>query len=217
MILPSDDLHHPLALVPGNASSSAPHEGTHWWLLFRVQGALYGIEAAPVREILALPQISPLSEAAPFVIGVVDVQGSFVPVIDLSLRLGRSPGTLRLSVHDSLILLEWKDVRCGLVVNEVLRVCAISPQEEQQPPTPALAGEQPLFIRSIARVDEGLAMLLQTENLLRLETGLSPSQTQPSPAQPGSAQPPVLARGRWLLCSGSEPRGARLVRGTRGA
>ena len=73
-------------------------------LLVSSRGALYGIEAARVREIHALPAISPLPRAPRFVAGIINVRGEIVLVIDLATRLGQTPCAPQLS--DGLVVLQ---------------------------------------------------------------------------------------------------------------
>lgn len=58
------------------------------FLIFRLGGSLFGVPALAVREIHGLPMLSPLPETAPFVIGVLNLRGAFVPVMDLGARIG---------------------------------------------------------------------------------------------------------------------------------
>jgi two-component system chemotaxis response regulator CheV len=67
-------------------------------LLFRLGGdangdhnELYGINVFKIREITAMPQITPIAESAPHMLGVVNLRGEVLPVIDLSGVIGCTP------------------------------------------------------------------------------------------------------------------------------
>ncbi|MFH1138980.1 MAG: chemotaxis protein CheW [Pseudomonadota bacterium] len=93
--------------------------------IFKAADKLYGAPAELVREVVHLPEVSPLEDAADFLIGVVNVRGRVVPVVDLCLRLGRKP--VRYSPTDSLVILEFKRRLVGLIVNELVEISHFEP------------------------------------------------------------------------------------------
>ena len=76
-----------------------------------------GFEALSVREVMALPQVTPLSEAAPLVAGAVNLRGRVVPILDLRAALGLeiTPPTAR----ENLVVLENTDQIVAVRVDEV--------------------------------------------------------------------------------------------------
>jgi len=69
-------------------------------LLFRLGGAqgserseLFGINVFKVREIVAMPTVTTMAGAPPHVIGVVNLRGQVIPVIDLPAVVGCVPKT----------------------------------------------------------------------------------------------------------------------------
>lgn len=55
---------------------------------FRVDQALYGVAVDRVREILDLRPISPMPNAPAYLLGITDLRGDNIPVVDLRLLLG---------------------------------------------------------------------------------------------------------------------------------
>jgi len=53
------------------------------FLVFGNSGSLFAVTAQAVREIFALPEITPLEESPPCVVGVINLRGEIVPVMDL--------------------------------------------------------------------------------------------------------------------------------------
>ena len=107
------DRHDPLAGTSGTLA------------VFMAADKLYATPAELVKEVVNLPEVSPLEDSAEFVIGVVNVRGRVVPVIDLFLRLGRKP--IRYSPTDSLMILEYRRRLVGLVVNELVEISFFEP------------------------------------------------------------------------------------------
>jgi purine-binding chemotaxis protein CheW len=163
------------------------------YLLFSLRQSLYGVEALAVREILALPALTPLDEASRCVAGVVNLRGTLVPVIDLDLRFGREPGRYRL--EDRLVVIEWEGRLAGILVNDVLDVRRIDAAAIEAPPGARDARGAPCpvpgarpdrsmsvfippgtghrargaaFLSGIAKAEDALVMLLDVERLLAL-------------------------------------------------
>ena len=76
-----------------------------------------GFEALNVREVMALPQVTLLSEAAPLVAGAVNLRGRVVPLLDLRAALGLeiTPPT----ANENLVVLENAEQIVAVRVDEV--------------------------------------------------------------------------------------------------
>lgn len=134
-------------------------------LIFRLLDKLYGVNARLVREIVRLPEVTPVDEAPPFLVGVINLRGHVVPVMDLNVRLGRRPEPYPLS--DAVVVLERQGTAIGLIVSEVVEVRFLDEGELDPAPPFAAFDDQPRqhqFITRMARVDEELVMLLEPEH-----------------------------------------------------
>src|SRR5690349_14814383 len=94
-------------------------------LIFTLRGSVYGVPASAVREILWLPELTPVEESPRYVAGVLNLRGRIVPVIDLNIRFGLAPRRCRL--EDSVIILEGEGSLAGLIVTAVRDVWDIPP------------------------------------------------------------------------------------------
>ncbi|MFQ5398227.1 MAG: chemotaxis protein CheW [Anaerolineae bacterium] len=136
------------------------------FLVFGHHGACYGVDASLIREILALPELTPALESPGYIVGLFNLRGKIVPVMDLDLRTGRTPRPYRLS--DNVIILEWQSALQGLLVNEVHDVLSIPDAAVEAPPTYVQDQDQPAppsFFTGVAKSDLGLIMLLDPETL----------------------------------------------------
>jgi purine-binding chemotaxis protein CheW len=52
------------------------------FLVFNNSGSLFAVDALHVRETFSLPEITPLEETPPYVVGVINLRGRIVPVMD---------------------------------------------------------------------------------------------------------------------------------------
>ncbi|MCR4378544.1 MAG: chemotaxis protein CheW [Rhodospirillales bacterium] len=86
-------------------------------LIFALHETIFAIDARVVLETVWLPDLAQVAEMPPYVIGVFDLRGEIVPVIDLDLRLGREPWPYQLS--HCIIVLEFEGRPTGIVVSEI--------------------------------------------------------------------------------------------------
>ena len=138
------------------------------YLIFNLTDKLYGVDARLVRETVRLPEITPMEDAPGFILGVINLRGRVVPVLDLNCRLGRLPQAYyRLS--DSVVILEQSGIFLGLIVNEVLQVTRLGQTDiETIPSFEEFEPRRYRFIQNIAKLDESLVMLLAPHHLLHV-------------------------------------------------
>ena len=135
------------------------------FLIFRLGASLFGVPSLAVREIHALPALSPLQETAPFIVGVLNLHGGIVPVMDLSARFGYAPPPYRLD--DSLVVLNWSGADVAIIVNEVRSVGRIAASQIEAAPTHGRPRDLPApFIAGVTQIVDGIVMLLHLPHLL---------------------------------------------------
>lgn len=159
-----------------SASKHAPGMVTmneHSYLIFELGSAHYGMATIAVQEIFLLPEIIPTLEAAFGVIGMVNVRGDILPILDLHRVLGRP--SLPLQLTDWVIVVQGQGQRTGIVVQNVHNVQAIAPDTihtpfTYQPPT------QPSFslIGGIATLESTLITLINPASLGQFIAGIEP-------------------------------------------
>ncbi len=114
----------------------------------------YGIETLYVREIYPLVEFTPLPGTPPFVLGIANVRGQIVSVIDIK-RFFDLPQK-GLTNLNQLIVVRSQEIELGILADEVLGVRSIG-LEDLQPPLPTMTGIRGEFLRGISA--ERLAVL----------------------------------------------------------
>lgn len=135
-------------------------------LIFSLHGLHYGVDAYLVQEIFYLPELTPIAEAPDDIVGVLNLRGKILPVMDLDLRSGHQPQECHLS--DSVIVLEWEELRIGIIVNSVHEVKNINSETIEG--ETSYGRERKInsrFIAGVAKVDADIIMLLNHDKLLR--------------------------------------------------
>ncbi|NEP17973.1 MAG: hypothetical protein F6J97_13885 [Leptolyngbya sp. SIO4C1] len=77
----------------------------------------FSINAAYVEAVFALPDIILLPEAAPDIVGALNLRGELIPILDLNISLGRAAADYQVS--DSLIVLNQNQLRAGVIASTI--------------------------------------------------------------------------------------------------
>ncbi|BCM92581.1 chemotaxis protein CheW [Abditibacteriota bacterium] len=140
------------------------------YLLFESRGTLCGIAASAVSEVLLLPEIAPL-DGAPRWVGILDVRGRIIPVVDPGELVGGAPR--RFQISDSVIIVGSARGSLGIIVEGVRDVRPLLADEIEIAPDGLVAG--------LARVDGEIVRLLDLAFFARFVARDNlPSETAPA-------------------------------------
>lgn len=138
-------------------------EPSEQWVSFRLGEETYALKALNVQEILKAEEISPVPGAPDFVLGVINLRGNIVTVMDTRLRFG-----LEAPPADGIrqiIVTESPEQTLGLLVDDVSEVVGIRSEEIE--PAPELENaEIGRHILGVVRSEEGLRILIDVDRLL---------------------------------------------------
>jgi purine-binding chemotaxis protein CheW len=97
---------------------------------------LFGMPVENVREILDMRPVSRLPHAPACMLGIIDVRGRSVPIVDLRSRLGLEPAATTASTR--IIVLELPSAErtlvLGVVADRVLEVMDLDATQMETPP-----------------------------------------------------------------------------------
>ncbi|MDH3354445.1 MAG: chemotaxis protein CheW [Chromatiales bacterium] len=133
------------------------------WVTFTLADEMYGIEVMQIREVLRSPEISPVPGAPSYVLGIINLRGNVVAIVDTRSRFGLPPH----EVDDSsrIIILEAKDYMIGFLVDSVSEVAELrSAAVEPAPDTGSHGGAK--YISGLYNRDDGLLILIDANKLL---------------------------------------------------
>jgi purine-binding chemotaxis protein CheW len=137
-------------------------------LTFAVNGQPYAVPILTVQEIRRYSQPTSLPNVPSHVLGVINLRGSVVPVIDLRVRFGGyAPPPDRLTV---IVVVALGSRSVGLVADDVSRVLSIESGALQ--PSPQLAQHIDIsFVSGLLRDGDALVTLLDVERLIADDLG----------------------------------------------
>jgi chemotaxis signal transduction protein len=101
-------------------------------IVFALGSARYAVELRWVREVFTLGHVTPVPRGPVAVLGVVNLRGAIVSVLDLDGLIGRrAPDTPAppAQAGDSAILLQVEDLSAALRVSGVVEVSSLTPAE----------------------------------------------------------------------------------------
>jgi purine-binding chemotaxis protein CheW len=144
--------------------------GTRQVLTFSLGGEIYGVDILRVKEIRGWSPVTRIPRSAESVLGVLNLRGAIVPIIDLRVRFAlRAAQFTPVTVIIVLSLHTSEGQRdCGIVVDSVQDVADIAPGHIR--PAPGLnAGDTSEFIEGITTCDEKMLILLDVDKLVARE------------------------------------------------
>ena len=129
---------------------------------FTIGNEEYGIEILKVQEILRLPQITILPKAADFILGVIDLRGKILPIIDMSKRFGIESKSDTKDTRAIVINIKGKEV--GLAIDSVSHVVKVD-SKDIEPPPPIVKGISGRYIVGIAKVNDDFVVILDIDRI----------------------------------------------------
>ncbi|MEE4639270.1 MAG: chemotaxis protein CheW [Wenzhouxiangella sp.] len=141
------------------------------WLQFLLDDQSYGLNVLQIQEILYGGLIEPVPGSPPHVLGVINLRGSIVTVVDTRMRLGlesREPGA-----SEWIVVLDVLGETLGLMVDEVLEVHVFNPDMVEKMAGSEMVGHEAHVSGVIELESIGMLILLDAASIsgLRREDG----------------------------------------------
>jgi purine-binding chemotaxis protein CheW len=134
------------------------------YLSFSLGANLYAAPLLGVKEVIALPEIKALPQAPSYFLGVINLRGQIITVIDLQRKLG-IPEDLR--NESCVIICDLHPHSVGLLVTAVNQVLNLtSAQIGPRPEGPSVQKQG--YITGITKLDDKLVILIDIAACLEL-------------------------------------------------
>ena len=104
-------------------SEDSKNENIERFLTFVSDTITFGVSTNRIIEIISTYMIRPLPMVPGYIKGIINLRGMVIPVIDLRMRMGKSPAEETAS--SCIIVLEIEDVTIGVLVDAVIQVLDI--------------------------------------------------------------------------------------------
>jgi len=134
------------------------------WLRLRCGGQTYALELLKVQEVVLPVPLLPLRGAARSFLGIMNLRGQVVPVLDLGIHLGAGP--VDQDAQTRVVVLEENGETMGLRVSAVDDVASLTDQQIEPPDNTRLCRISNHLFRGVARIGAQPVILLDATQLL---------------------------------------------------
>jgi len=133
-------------------------------VIFTLDENRFALKLSAVERVVRVVEITPLPKAPDIVLGIIDVQGGIIPVIDVRKRF-RFPER-ETQLNDQLIIARTVKRTVALLADDVTGVMAC-PVERIVEGEKVVSGMA--FVEGIVKIDEGMILIHNLDTFLSLD------------------------------------------------
>ena len=133
------------------------------WVTFRLGDEKYGINVMQVQEVLRITEIAPVPGAPSYVLGIINLRGNVVTVIDTRSRFGLMPKDV--DDYTRIVIIESDDHIIGIQVDSVAEVVDLRASEIETAPNVGNE-ESSKYIQGVTSRDNQLLILVDLNKFL---------------------------------------------------
>ncbi len=143
---------------------------SHQYVTFSLGEELFGVEVTRAREILSVTPVTKVPQTPEYLLGVINLRGQVVPVVDMRLKLGLPVGE---ETEDTCVIvvevqIDGESIIVGALADAVREVLEI--RSDQIEPAPRLGTRlKTEFITGMGKVDEQFLILLNIDRVFSSE------------------------------------------------
>jgi purine-binding chemotaxis protein CheW len=150
------------ALSTQRVSKPSPSEDkSHHYIVFRMDRQHYALPLDQVIRAIRMVAFTPVPDMPNWVLGIINMAGQMMPVIDLR-RLFGQPDK-RPELQDLLLIVQIQGETVAVMVDEVLKILELASEQVQSPPA---AVSQSRFLAAVVRHDDLSILVLDASGLL---------------------------------------------------
>jgi purine-binding chemotaxis protein CheW len=133
------------------------------WVTFRLGDEKYGINVMQVQEVLRITEIAPVPGAPTYVLGIINLRGNVVTVIDTRNRFG----LMSKETDDSsrVVIIETENHIIGILVDSVAEVVELRASEMENAPNVGNE-ESSKYIQGVTSTENELLILVDLNKFL---------------------------------------------------
>ncbi|MBB6154250.1 purine-binding chemotaxis protein CheW [Pseudomonas sp. JAI115] len=136
------------------------------WVTFKLDNETYGINVMRVQEVLRYTEIAPVPGAPSYVLGIINLRGNVVTVIDTRQRFGLDSGEI--SDNTRIVIIEADKQVVGIMVDSVAEVVYLRQSEIETAPNVGNE-ESAKFIQGVCNKNNELLILVELDKMMSEE------------------------------------------------
>lgn len=131
-------------------------------IAFRIGNQEFCVNIMSVREIRGWTPATPMPHSPPYILGVINLRGAVLPIVDLSARLGLAEAEP--TARHVIIVAQVKSRIVGLLVEAVSDILTIIDENIQ--PVPEVSSElEKQYARGILAIDKRMICMIELDAL----------------------------------------------------
>jgi purine-binding chemotaxis protein CheW len=150
-------------------------------LTFSLGAQIYGVDILRVQEIRGWSPVTRIPQTPLHVLGVLNLRGAIVPIIDLRMRLGMERVAYNALTVIIVLSVELDSGRrdIGVVVDSVSDVIDIDTASLKPPPNLGMQADT-AYIQGLTTVADHMTMLLDIDRLIGGDVGMAADMAPPA-------------------------------------
>jgi len=140
-----------------------PNDTQMQWATFHLSEELYGINVMQVKEVLRLTEIAPVPGSAPYILGIINLRGNVITVVDTRTLFGLPRDEY--SDSSRIIVIELQDQVIGMLVDAVAEVIYLRQSQIERAPNVG-TDESTKFILGVSYHNDDLIILLDLNRMI---------------------------------------------------
>ncbi len=137
----------------------------HRFLEFTLGSEDYAIPLLSVREVISIPETTPIPKAPTHFLGIMNLRGQVISVVDLRTKLKIK--SKEDNAEESVIIVDVNGMNLGIVVDSINKVLAFSDDEVSEVPEIETQVNAE-YIQGVYRKEDSLTVLLDVAKVLDL-------------------------------------------------
>ncbi|MFC0118911.1 chemotaxis protein CheW [Pseudoalteromonas xiamenensis] len=133
------------------------------WVTYKLEAETYGINVMQVQEVLRYTEIAPVPGAPDYVLGIINLRGNVVTVIDTRARFGLP--SAEVTDNSRIVIIEAEKQVIGILVDSVAEVVYLRSSEIDSAPNIGTE-ESAKFIQGVSNREGELLILVDLNKLL---------------------------------------------------
>ena len=133
------------------------------WVTYKLEDETYGINVMQVQEVLRYTEIAPVPGAPSYVLGIINLRGNVVTVIDTRARFGLM--SAEVTDNSRIVIIEAEKQVIGILVDSVAEVVYLRSSEIDSAPNIGTE-ESAKFIQGVSNREGELLILVDLNKLL---------------------------------------------------
>lgn len=167
MELIKPELKSQIELATQSTAAIKDLEGTDQYLVFQALNGYYGIDILNTFEILKPMTVTRLPNVETDLLGVLNLRGMIVPVIDFNKKFGTD--YLELTNFSRIVVCTYQDRYIGLLVNKVVEVARITKGTLEGFEVRGISND---YVKGVGRSEDLIFLILNLNVLTQQESGL---------------------------------------------